>query len=71
MDAIKGARAIALVDVYQKNTMSKPEMLKIAKGFDEKSLQLLQEKLSLKGIDAGKFQNDLREVKQNKHKPKM
>lgn len=71
MDAIKGARAIALVDVYQKNRMSKPEMLKIAKGFDEKSLQFLQEKLSLKGIDAGKFQNDLREVKQNKHKPKM
>ena len=71
MNALKEARAIALVDAYQKNTMTKPEMLSIAKTFDEQSKLYLQDRLAMKGIDTAKFQNDLKEAKTVKHKNKM
>lgn len=71
MNALKEARAIALVDAYQNNTMTKPEMLSIAKTFDEQSKLYLQDRLTMKGIDTAKFQNDLKEAKTVKHKNKM
>ncbi|WP_033679376.1 hypothetical protein, partial [Bacillus gaemokensis] len=71
LDSMKEARAIALVDVYQKNSMTKPEMLNIAKQFDERSKSLLEQRLSVVGIDKEKFLNDLKEVKTVKHKNKM
>jgi len=71
MNALKEARAIALVDAYQNNTMTKPEMLSIAKTFDEQSKIYLQDRLTMKGIDTAKFQSDLKEVKTVKHKNKM
>lgn len=71
IDALKEARAIALVDAYRNNTMSKPEMLNIAKQFDDRSKSLLEQRLSIAGIDKEKFQNDLKEAKTVKHKNKM
>ncbi|HHX1496255.1 TPA: hypothetical protein ACU6IV_002258 [Pseudomonas aeruginosa] len=57
-----------IIVAYKNNTGNKEQMLETVKGFDEKALVRLEDRLKDEGIDQKKFENDLNGKPSNKLK---